>query len=53
MIFALPDQSCAEAEEAGHALVELNLDHVSAYPLFIFPYTQMGKIDGADKHPRA
>jgi coproporphyrinogen III oxidase-like Fe-S oxidoreductase len=53
IIFALPDQSCAEVEEAGHALVKMNLDQISAYPLFLFPYTQMGKNNGAAKHNNA
>ena len=52
MIFALPDQTCAEVEEAGRALVDLNLDQISAYPLFLFPYTQMGRSDRADKGKR-
>lgn len=42
LIFALPGQTCSEVEEAGQILVSLNLDQVAAYPLFLFPYTQMG-----------
>lgn len=43
VIFALPDQTLAEVEQAGHELVELGVDQVAAYPLFTFPYTRMGR----------
>ncbi len=43
-IFALPKQTCSEVEQAGHALVEMGVDQVAAYPLFIFPYTRMGEM---------
>jgi oxygen-independent coproporphyrinogen-3 oxidase len=43
LIFALPDQSLAEIEQAGRELVELGVDQVAAYPLFNFPYTRMGR----------
>lgn len=42
LIFALPGQTCREVEQAGHALVEMGVDQVAAYPLFRFPYTVMG-----------
>jgi oxygen-independent coproporphyrinogen-3 oxidase len=42
MIFALPGQTCREVEQAGHALVEMGVDQIAAYPLFRFPYTVMG-----------
>jgi coproporphyrinogen III oxidase-like Fe-S oxidoreductase len=42
-IFSLPDQTLAEVEQAGHALVDLGVDQVAAYPLFEFPYTQFGQ----------
>lgn len=41
-IFALPNQTCAEIEQAGHTLVGMGVDQVAAYPLFRFPYTKMG-----------
>jgi oxygen-independent coproporphyrinogen-3 oxidase len=41
MIFALPDQTLSEVEQAGQVLVDMNLGQVAAYPLFIFPYTKM------------
>jgi coproporphyrinogen III oxidase-like Fe-S oxidoreductase len=53
MIFALPGQTCAEVEEAGRTLVAMNLDQIAAYPLFIFPYTQMGKKDRTNKYKSA
>jgi len=40
-IFALPNQTYSELEQAGHELVEMGIDQVAAYPLFKFPYTKM------------
>ena len=42
VIFDLPDQTCDEIEQTGYALTEMGIDQVAAYPLFRFPYTQMG-----------
>ena len=42
-IFALPNQTYSEVEQAGQALVEMGVDQVAAYPLFYFPYTKMGE----------
>jgi coproporphyrinogen III oxidase-like Fe-S oxidoreductase len=42
-IFALPDQTFGEVEQAGHTLVEMGVDQIAAYPLFRFPYTKMGR----------
>jgi coproporphyrinogen III oxidase-like Fe-S oxidoreductase len=39
-IFALPNQTYQEIEDAGNMLVEMGLDQVAAYPLFTFPYTR-------------
>ena len=41
-IFALPNQTYAEIEQAGQTLVGMGVDQVAAYPLFKFPYTKMG-----------
>jgi oxygen-independent coproporphyrinogen-3 oxidase len=41
-MFALPDQSRGEIEQAANSLVELGVDQVATYPLFRFPYTLMG-----------
>ena len=43
VIFAIPGQTCDETEQTGHALVEMGVDQVAAYPLFRFPYTKMGE----------
>jgi len=43
VIFALPGQTCCEIEQTGYALMEMGIDQVAAYPLFRFPYTQMGR----------
>ena len=42
IMFALPDQTYNEVEQAGHTLVGMGVDQVAAYPLFRFPYTKMG-----------
>ena len=42
-IFALPGQTYNEVEKAGYELVKMGVDQVAAYPLFIFPYTEMWK----------
>ncbi|MBL7183961.1 MAG: radical SAM protein [Anaerolineae bacterium] len=49
-IFALPNQTYNEVEQAGHALVEMGVDQVAAYPLFRFPYTQMGRTAKENNH---
>ena len=43
VMFALPGQTGEEIEHTGHALVEMGVDQVAAYPLFRFPYTQLGQ----------
>lgn len=43
IMFALPNQTYAEVEEAGHILVEMGIDQVAAYPIFMFSYTKMGE----------
>jgi oxygen-independent coproporphyrinogen-3 oxidase len=43
LIFALPDQTYNEVEQAGRTLVEMAVHQVAAYPLFVFPYTQLGR----------
>jgi len=47
LIFALPNQTYSEVEQAGQTLVEMGVDQVAAYPLFRFPYTKMGR-DGKE-----
>jgi oxygen-independent coproporphyrinogen-3 oxidase len=42
LMFALPDQTCEELEQAALALAELGVQQIAAYPLFRFPYTRMG-----------
>jgi len=39
IIFALPNQTYSEIQQAGHLLVEMGVDQIAAYPLFKFPYT--------------
>jgi coproporphyrinogen III oxidase-like Fe-S oxidoreductase len=49
VMFALPGQTEQEVEDTGRALVDLGVDQVAAYPLFLFPYTAMGR-NGATNH---
>jgi len=42
VIFALPGQTYHEIEQTGRTLVGMGVDQVAAYPLFRFPYTEMG-----------
>ena len=55
VIFALPRQTYREIDETGHALMEMGVDQVAAYPLFRFPYTRMRERQGDDgrRFPRA
>ncbi len=46
IIFALPQQTYAEVEEAGQAMVAMGVDQVAAYPLFQFPYTRWQQLYG-------
>jgi len=39
IIFALPNQTHSEVQQAGHLLVEMGVDQIAAYPLFKFSYT--------------
>ena len=48
VIFAVPGQTLAEVRQTGHALVDMGVDQVAAYPLFRFPYTPMGKTTAAN-----
>lgn len=41
-IFALPDQTYSEVEQAAKMLIDMGVDQVAAYPIFRFPYTKMG-----------
>ena len=50
VMFALPGQTFREVAETGHELVKLGVDQVAAYPLFLFPYTPMGRTAGTRGH---
>ncbi len=49
IIFALPQQTYAEVQEAGQALVAMGVDQVAAYPLFQFPYTRWQQLHGNER----
>lgn len=42
LMFALPGQSLADWEADLRAVLALEIDQVSTYPLFSFPYTELG-----------
>jgi oxygen-independent coproporphyrinogen-3 oxidase len=50
VMFALPDQTLAEVEQAGKELVEMGADQVAAYPLFCFPGTRMARDGWAQRN---
>ncbi len=50
VMFALPGQTEQEVADTGRALVKLGVDQVAAYPLFLFPYTPMGRASGQRGH---
>jgi coproporphyrinogen III oxidase-like Fe-S oxidoreductase len=50
MMFALPGQTQQEVEDTGRQLVALGVDQVAAYPLFLFPFTAMGKLGRTTNH---
>jgi coproporphyrinogen III oxidase-like Fe-S oxidoreductase len=43
LIFAIPGQSAEDAVADVERCLELGVDQVSAYPLFTFPYTPLGR----------
>ena len=49
-MFALPNQTYDEIEEAGQTLVEMGVNQVAAYPLFKFPFTKMGSDGGENSY---
>jgi len=50
VMFALPGQTEQEVAETVRELVKLGVDQVAAYPLFLFPYTPMGRAGGPRGH---
>jgi oxygen-independent coproporphyrinogen-3 oxidase len=50
LMFALPGQTTAEVAAAGRMLVDAGVDQIAAYPMFRFPYTEMGSSNGSGNH---
>lgn len=50
IIFALPNQTYSEVQQAGHLLVEMGVDQIAAHPLFNFPYTKWAQIAKEKNH---
>jgi oxygen-independent coproporphyrinogen-3 oxidase len=47
LMFALPGQSLADWESDLEAVLAEDVDQISTYPLFSFPYTELGQAQGA------
>jgi len=43
LMFALPGQTLAEWQTDVRAIVDLGIDQLSTYPMFSFPYSDLGK----------
>ena len=50
VMFALPGQTLDEVRRTALELVELGVDQVAAYPIFLFPYTPLGRAERAANH---
>lgn len=50
LMFAFPNQTCGEVEQAARSLVELGVHQIATYPLFNFPYARMGSSGRASNH---
>lgn len=46
LMFALPGQSSAEWQADVRTIVDLGVDQLSTYPMFSFPYSDLGKTKG-------
>jgi oxygen-independent coproporphyrinogen-3 oxidase len=46
LIFALPGQTLEEWQTDVRAIVDLGVDQLSTYPMFSFPYSELGKRTG-------
>lgn len=46
LLFALPGQTLAEWQADVRTIVDLGIDQLSTYPLFSFPYSDLGKTKG-------
>lgn len=52
LMFALPDQTREEWQADVRIVVDLGIDQLSTYPMFSFPYSDMGKSRGIRKVER-
>jgi oxygen-independent coproporphyrinogen-3 oxidase len=50
VMFGLPGQTLDEVRQTARELVALGVDQVAAYPIFLFPYTPMGRAAPASNH---
>jgi oxygen-independent coproporphyrinogen-3 oxidase len=46
LMFALPGQTLAEWQTDVRTIVDLGIDQLSTYPMFSFPYSDLGKTKG-------
>lgn len=50
VMFGLAGQTDEEVTETVQTLIDLGVDQIAAYPIFLFPYTRMGKTNGTANH---
>lgn len=51
LIFALPGQTHEELQQAASMLVDLGVGQITAYPLFVFPYTRWPEQAQRERYP--
>lgn len=51
LIFALPSQTLDELREAASTLIDIGVQQITAYPLFIFPYTRWPQLAQRARYP--
>lgn len=49
LIFAFPGQTISELDESLNKAIECNLDQITLYPLFTFPYSSIGQFSKSSK----
>ena len=52
LMFALPGQTLPEWQDDVRTIVDLGVDQISTYPMFSFPYSDLGKTKGLSRVER-
>lgn len=50
VMFGLKGQTDNDVAETVQTLIDLGVDQIAVYPIFLFPYTHMGKTNGTANH---